>query len=99
MHSPPRRNLAPENRPEPQISRLQNAPASSPMNVSASKAGDTRLFVAKSAGGTEFIDEEIQLLFENGADIMNLNEDQTINAWIAWAAEASYPRRYRFYAI
>ena len=64
------------------------------MNVSASKARGVKPYLEKSAGGTKFTNEEMQLLFEEGENIMNLDEDQTINAWIAWAVEVSFPHMY-----
>jgi hypothetical protein len=92
----PGQNIGSDNKPGPQVSI---EPANPPINVSALNRGGTRPYLAKSAGGTKFTDEEIQSLFEEGADILNLDEDQTINAWIAWAVEASFRKMYLGYAI
>jgi hypothetical protein len=44
-------------------------------------------FVAKSSGGNNFSNEEKQFLLNGYDDIMNIDEDQAINAWAAWAVE------------
>ncbi|KAE8445129.1 hypothetical protein EG329_013731 [Mollisiaceae sp. DMI_Dod_QoI] len=43
-------------------------------------------FVQKSAGGNVFSDEETEELVAHYDDIVNLSDDQIIDAWIAWAS-------------
>ncbi|PBP20963.1 hypothetical protein BUE80_DR008224 [Diplocarpon rosae] len=50
-----------------------------------SKAFEANPFILKSDGGNVFTDEETDLLFENYKSIMELNDDQIIDAWIAWS--------------
>ena len=47
--------------------------------------------VGKSTGGTNFTEEETHELLNAYDDILNLDEDQIIDAWIAFAAEVSRP--------
>ncbi|XMA17404.1 hypothetical protein WAI453_010195 [Rhynchosporium graminicola] len=46
-------------------------------------------FVLKSTGGDVFTADETKLLFDAFNDIMDLSDDQIIDAWIAWSSE--YP--------
>lgn len=46
-------------------------------------------YIARSAGGNKFTGAEIDLLVEEANHIMNLDEDQIINAWEAWASRVS----------
>lgn len=57
-------------------------------------AARPRPYVAKSVGGTTFTKEEIDLLIGMADDIKNIDEDQAISAWEAWAAEASIALTY-----
>lgn len=54
------------------------------------RVGDARSYITKSHGGMDFTHEEIGLLLEEATDIINLDEDQTIDAWITWAVNASF---------
>lgn len=54
---------------------------------SASSKGSSA--VGKSTGGTNFTEEETHELLNAYDDILNLDEDQIIDAWIAFAAEVS----------
>jgi hypothetical protein len=94
---PSRKSAEPGNQPQNQTPRSSPESAAPSKSDSAARSianvgrEDARPYVAKSAGGTKFTNEEIKLLEKNGDAIMNLDEDKTINAWIAWAAEASFP--------
>lgn len=54
-----------------------------------SAAAATRPYVAKSARGLHFTEEEKFLLKNSYDDIMNIDEDLVIDAWTTWAIEAS----------
>jgi hypothetical protein len=76
--------------------RSLTPPARPPKNgsvarsIAATKARDERSYIDQSTGGPNFTNEEIDLLENTGHDIMNLDEDQTINAWITWASVVSF---------
>jgi hypothetical protein len=44
---------------------------------------------AKPTAGNSFTDEDTELLDDNYEDIINLAEDQIIDAWITWAESVS----------
>lgn len=46
-------------------------------------------WVARSTGGMNFTEEEVQLLLNVYDDIVNIDEDKAIDAWAAWAV--TYP--------
>ncbi|PBP27703.1 hypothetical protein BUE80_DR001304 [Diplocarpon rosae] len=49
------------------------------------RAFEANPFILESDGGNVFTDEETDLLFEHYDSIMELNDDQIIDAWIAWS--------------
>jgi hypothetical protein len=59
-------------------------------SITAPNARDKISYASKSTGGTEFTSEEIDLLDQASDDIMNLDENQTINAWLTWASVVSF---------
>jgi hypothetical protein len=75
----------------PRHAVTQRQSASSPVVKSPGKAKSAEKentpFVAKSSGGNNFSNEEKQLLLNGYDAIMNIDEDQAINAWAAWAVE------------
>jgi hypothetical protein len=64
-------------------------------SVTGSKSSKSRVaespsanpWVAKSAGGLDFSQKEIQLLVDFYDDIVNIDEDKAIDAWAAWALQ------------
>lgn len=93
-------NMSSEPRSEPpsQTSRLAIAPRSPPTGdlearstaePGVSTAGATRPYITKPAGGEDFSKDDMRLLVNGYAAIMNLDEDQATDAWQALAAEAS----------
>lgn len=93
------------NQARPHKPRFSAAPATSASNSSTARymphpnAQDTRTNVRKFPRGTEFTNQEIQLLIDEATDINNLDENQTIDAWIAWANEASFLFIYLIYTL
>lgn len=48
-----------------------------------------RPYIEASEGGTEFTNDETELLVDHYESIMNIDEDQMIDAWIAWSVAVS----------
>ena len=47
-------------------------------------------WIAKSKGGKLFTPQENRLLIENYDDIMNIDENEEINAWAAWSVKVKF---------
>lgn len=92
----PQRRVEPSGQARPQISPLSATQATralhhaTPGSIARPNVGDAKSYAMKSPGGSEFTSEEIELLFEEATDIMNVDEDLTIDAWITWANSASF---------
>ncbi|PVH78402.1 hypothetical protein DL98DRAFT_573149 [Cadophora sp. DSE1049] len=89
---PARTSVSPPPKFRPKsYSKLPNqASVASPVPSVRSENSSTSLkanpFLLKSTGGNIFINEETQLLFDAYDAIMDLSDDQVIDAWIAWSA-------------
>ncbi|KAK0120208.1 hypothetical protein ONS95_011614 [Cadophora gregata] len=79
----------PKSRSKPHSVPINQTPIASPAVSTRSQRSSTSIqaipFVPMSIGGNVFTDEESELLFEAYDSIMDLNEDQVINAWMAWS--------------
>lgn len=56
---------------------------------SLSKSFEANPHILKSAGGNVFTDEETQLLLDTYDSIMDISDDQALDAWIAWSIAVS----------
>ncbi|KAH7346285.1 hypothetical protein BKA65DRAFT_274014 [Rhexocercosporidium sp. MPI-PUGE-AT-0058] len=78
-------------RPKPQPKLPPQASVASPVASEKSQNSTRSLkanpFILKSLGGDVFTNEESELLFDAYNAIMNLSDDQVIDAWIAWSME------------
>ena len=88
-------SLPPKLRPKSHLERLDHIPVVSPVPSARSEDSSASLnanpFLLKSTGGNVFSDEESRLLFDAYDSIMNLSDDQSIDAWIAWSVAVSLP--------
>jgi len=79
----------PKSRPKSHSERLNQAPVVSPVPSARSQDSPASIranpFLLKSTGGNVFSNEESQLLFDAYDLIMDLSDDQAIDAWIAWS--------------
>jgi hypothetical protein len=96
IEPPSRTSPALDKRALGQTHRLSAAPTGSPRPTSAG-ASNARLSPRKershpkiSTGEAKFTNEEIDLLRDAASDIMNLDEDRAIDAWITWADTVSF---------
>jgi hypothetical protein len=74
--------------PIPKSTKKQNSEREASVSSTPKKP-----YVSKSEGGTIFTEDEEELLMENYDAIMDLDEDQMIDAWIAWASEVQIVER------
>ncbi|KAI6710311.1 hypothetical protein JHW43_007163 [Diplocarpon mali] len=75
-------------RPQNKSPILRTAPAKTQAYAKShtTKSTSTHISTASpSDGGNVFTDEETDLLFEQYETIMEINDDQIIDAWIAWS--------------
>jgi hypothetical protein len=98
----PRQNKTINNRAVVQSKAIPSRPSPGRTSKNTNSANDlaqrqqdlstSRPYVAKSTAGTVFTQEETDLLMEAYDVILDVADDQIIDAWTAWAVEVSYPR-------
>ncbi|KUJ12511.1 uncharacterized protein LY89DRAFT_652986 [Mollisia scopiformis] len=65
---------------------IEPAPSQKVKSSPISRSSNTTPVIRRSKGGSVFSDVETQLLLENYDEIMNIGDDQVIDAWIAWSS-------------
>ncbi|KAH9208487.1 hypothetical protein DL95DRAFT_449855 [Leptodontidium sp. 2 PMI_412] len=75
--------------PEPKLPTHASlaSPVASERSHNSTRSLKANPFILKSPGGNVFTNEETELLFDAYDDIMDLSDDQVIDAWIAWSME------------
>lgn len=75
--------------PEPKLPTHASlaSPVASERSHNSTRSLKANPFILKSPGGDVFTNEETELLFDAYDDIMDLSDDQVIDAWIAWSME------------
>ncbi len=58
-------------------------------NSSLLRSFEANPHILKSAGGNIFTDEETQLLLDAYDSILDISDDQALDAWIAWSIAVS----------
>ncbi|KAH7410667.1 hypothetical protein BKA64DRAFT_359350 [Cadophora sp. MPI-SDFR-AT-0126] len=80
----------PKSRPKSHKELPNESSIVSPVPSARSQNSSTSLqanpFLLKSTGGNVFTNEETQLLFDAYDAVIDLSDDQVIDAWIAWSA-------------
>ena len=66
------------------------------MSVEVPSEETAHKFVAKSEGGNYFTKSEKDLLIQAYDDIMNINDDQIIDAWSVWAVTVGLQGEFSF---
>lgn len=66
------------------------------MSVEVPSEENAHEFVAKSKGGNHFSKSERELLINTYDDIMDINDDQIINAWSVWAVKVGLKVEFSF---
>lgn len=69
--------------------RVSTAKPVEAQDSSSDNGMEIRPYIEASKGGKRFTDDETEMLFDNYNQIMDIDEDQMIDAWIAWSVAVS----------